>query len=234
MIIWQKNKIRVHFFIRYLFSIYYQEVWEYSLEKYLLFSVKNKIHFLFLSPHFFIIKFMQKVLKKIPKKTIDFFSLYRSNQFRKYFLSGSIAIFTAFSIVSVFHGNIDMWGLMASVANVSEVSQFDADLILRRQWNNISLIFGAHAKKVDKIDLTILSDPTRFHSLKSTSNSVRIVWDTEMGAYHLTIDMSGKDIVPGTYIADLIGDIDAGTPIALTDTYFMSLGKRYSLSSKWE
>ncbi len=44
--------------------------------------------------------------------------------------------------------------------------------------------------------------------------------------------MSGKDIVSGTHIMDLIGDIEPETPIALTDTYFVSLGERYSLSSK--
>lgn len=37
---------------------------------------------------------------------------------------------------------------------------------------------------------------------------MRIIGDAEMGAYHITIDMSGKDIVPGTQILDLIGDID--------------------------
>ena len=75
---------------------------------------------------------MQKTLKNIPKKTLDFFALYRSSQFRKYFLSGSIAVVMAFSIVSVSHGDVDMQGLMASVANISEVPHFDADLILQR------------------------------------------------------------------------------------------------------
>ncbi len=177
---------------------------------------------------------MQKTLKNIPKKTLDFFALYRSSQFRKYFLSGGIALVMAFSIVSVSHGDVDMQGLMASVANVSEVPHFDADLILQRDWSNISLIFGANAKKVDKIDFTILSDPTRFRSLKSTNIAVHIIGDAEMGAYHVNIDMFGKDILPWTRIADLTATIDTGAPIALTDTQFVSGGQRYTITSKWE
>jgi hypothetical protein len=51
---------------------------------------------------------MQKNTKKIPKITPDFFSNYRSSQLHKYFLSGTISVFVAFSIVTVSHGDVDM------------------------------------------------------------------------------------------------------------------------------
>ncbi len=76
---------------------------------------------------------MQKTLKNFPKKSLDFFSLHRWYQLRKYFFSGSIAVVMAFSIVSVSHGDVDMQGLMASVANVSVAPRLDADLILKRE-----------------------------------------------------------------------------------------------------
>ena len=84
---------------------------------------------------------MQKTTKKLPKKTIDFFSTYRYSQIRKYFFSLGIAVFVSFSLVSIFHGDINMNDLMASVANVTEEPRYDADLILTRQDKNLSITF---------------------------------------------------------------------------------------------
>lgn len=44
--------------------------------------------------------------------------------------------------------------------------------------------------------------------------------------------MHGKDIVPGTNIAVLSVNMDPGTPIAITDTVFVSGGQKYNLTSK--
>jgi hypothetical protein len=171
-------------------------------------------------------------MQKTTKKTTDFFSLYRSSQLRKYFLSGGIAVFAAFSIVSVSHGDIDMQGLMASVANVSNTQHYDADLIMTRHEGALSITFGAKATKVDQVEFTLLSDPTKFKSLTSSNSAVHITGEKETGAYHVTINMHGGDILPGSSIAELVAEIDSGVPIALTDTEFISGGQRYSITNK--
>jgi hypothetical protein len=53
----------------------------------------------------------------------------------------------------------------------------EADLIVEKKANQVSLIFGAKAEKVDRIELTLLSDPTRLRSLSSTNPDVSIVSD---------------------------------------------------------
>ena len=47
-------------------------------------------------------------MQKNIKKTTDFFKLYQSNQLHKYIMSGSIAVFAAFTIVVFTHGDMDM------------------------------------------------------------------------------------------------------------------------------
>lgn len=74
----------------------------------------------------------------------------------------------------MYHGDIDMGSLMASVASVTEAPRLDADLVMTRNDQSISITFGAKAKKVDQIEFSLLSDPTRFHSLTSNQSSVRI------------------------------------------------------------
>lgn len=171
-------------------------------------------------------------MKKLLKSPVDFFARYRSSQIRKYFLSGSIAIFVAFSFVSIIHGGIDTRGLMASVASVTEAPRLEADLILKRDGGNLTFIFGANAKKVDHIDFTLLSDPAKFKSLTSSESTVTITGQQEIGAYHVSVNTQGRDIVSGTQIANLIAVIDAGVPLALTDTEFVSEGQRYSMTNK--
>lgn len=173
-------------------------------------------------------------MKKTIQKTTDFFALYRSSQFRKFIFSWSIAVFAAFSIVSFIHGDIDTRGLMASVASLTEAPPLDANLILKQQGNNLSVIFGAQASKVDRIDFNLLSDPARFHSLQSSHKSITILWQQELWTYHVSIDMQGVDITSGAQIANLDISIDVWTPIAITDAEFTSSGQRYNMTSKIE
>ncbi len=44
--------------------------------------------------------------------------------------------------------------------------------------------------------------------------------------------MHSTDIAPGTNVAQLTVNMDPGTPIAITDTEFVSAGQKYSLTSK--
>lgn len=171
-------------------------------------------------------------MKKIHTSHTDFFALYRSSQIRKYFLSGGIALFMAFTFVSTINGGIDTRGLMASVASVTEAPRLEADLIMKRDGGNLIFTFGANAKKVDRIEFTLLSDPAKFKSLTSSDTAIKITGQQEIGTYHVRINTQGRDIVSGTQIATLLAGIDAGVPLAITDTEFVSEGQRYSMTNK--
>jgi hypothetical protein len=173
-------------------------------------------------------------MKKTIAKTKDFFSMYRTNEIRKVFFSGWIAVFAAFSMVWLYHGDIDMNWLMASVSSVAETPRMEADLIVEKKANQVSLIFGAKAEKVDRIELTLLSDPTRLRSLSSTNPDVSIVSDVANWAYQIAIDTHGKDISTGTVVADFVADMQEGAPFILSDTVFVSNGSRYAITSKSE
>jgi hypothetical protein len=60
----------------------------------------------------------------------------------------------------------------------------------------LSFTFGAKAVKVDKIKFTILSDPTRLHSVVSNNPLIRIESEKDTGLYSISIDMKGSDITP--------------------------------------
>ncbi len=173
-------------------------------------------------------------MQKTHQKTTDFFSTYRSRQLRKYALSGGIAVFVAFSFVSLINSPLDMNGLMASIANVTDTPHYDADLIMTRQENALTFIFGTRADKVDTVDLTLLGDPSRLHTITSINPDVRIVGQSDMGVYHVSIDMHGRDIAVGTRIAELTVSIDTGTTLSLSDTQFVSGGQRYRITNKGE
>lgn len=173
-------------------------------------------------------------MQKNIKKPTDFFRLYRSNQFHKYIMSGSIAVFAAFTIVSVYHWDIDMEWLKASVSSVTEAPRSDADIIMTRKDDTLVFTFGAKATKVDQIQFTLLSDPARLHLLVSNNSAVHIASEKDTGLYSISIDMHGSDITPGTTIAELSVNMDPGTPIAITDTEFVSGGQKYSLTNKGE
>jgi hypothetical protein len=133
----------------------------------------------------------------------------------------------------MYHTDIDTSGLMASVANISDAPHYEADLIMSRSSNGmISLMFGTPAKAVDRVEVSILGDPSRLHSVATQDPDIQITGQSEMGIYHISIDTHGRDIPAGTLIADLIVDIDTSAVLSLSDTEFVSGGVRYSLSSK--
>lgn len=144
-------------------------------------------------------------MQKNTHKNTDFFKEFRSTQIHKYLFSGGIAVCTAFSLVSIFHSDIDTSGLMASVAQISAVPVvYPADLIMSRSPKGvISLVFGAHAKKVDRIEFSLLGDPNRLHSVATKNPDIQIVGQSEIGVYRVSVDMHGRDIVAGTQVADL-------------------------------
>ncbi len=161
-------------------------------------------------------------MQKNHPKTTDFFSAYRSSQLHKYLFSGGIAVFVAFSFVSLIHSGIDPRGLMASVAGVTEMPLYDADLIMTRENNSLIFTFGTRAQAVDTVDFTLLGDPSRLHAITSNNPGVRITGQSDIGVYHISIDMYGRDISVGTRIADLTSSIDNGATISLSDTQFVS------------
>ena len=123
---------------------------------------------------------------------------------------------------------------MASVENVTETPRLDADIIMKRTWNTLTFVFGAKGKKVDQVDFTLLADPTKFHGVKHSNPDITIIDQKDMGTYHVQINLHGRDIAVGAVIADLILDADLASPIAITDTEFVSGGQRYALTNKWE
>ncbi len=175
-------------------------------------------------------------MHKNTHKNTDFFKEFRSSQIHKYLFSGGIAVFAAFWLVSFFHSDLDTAGLMASVAQISTPSVvYPADLIMSRSSTGmISLVFGAQAKWVDRVEFSILGDPARLHNLQTKNPDIQITSQPETGVYHVSIDMHGWDIIAGTQIATLMATIDTGAVLSLSDTEFVSGGVRYSLSSKGE
>ncbi|MBC7498483.1 hypothetical protein H7170_02455 [Candidatus Gracilibacteria bacterium] len=173
-------------------------------------------------------------MQKNTHKNTDFFKEFRSAQIHKYLFSGGIAVFAAFGFVSLIHSDIDPRGLMASVVNVSNVPHYDADIMMTRQDDNITFTLGTRAQTVDMIDLTLLGDPSRLHSVTTVSPDIRIIGQSERGVYHVSIDMHGRDIIAGTQIGTLTASIDTGATLSLSDTQFVSGGQRYSLSSQGE
>jgi hypothetical protein len=119
-------------------------------------------------------------MQKNTHKNTDFFKSFRTAQIHKYLFSGGIAVFVAFSLVSLIHSDIDPRGLMASVAGVTEVPRYDADLVMTRENSSLIVTFGTRAQAVDTVDLTLLGDPSRLHSITSINPDVRIVSQSEM------------------------------------------------------
>ena len=125
-----------------------------------------------------------------------------------------------------------MSGLMASVSNVVEAPKLEADIIMSHESNMLSIVFGTKAEKVDQIEFTLLGDPSRLQSLVSTTANIQISSQPDMGAYRVVIQTNGQDLSPSQKIADLKIDVDTETPLALTDTVFVSGGQRYNLTNK--
>ena len=105
---------------------------------------------------------------------------------------------------------------------------------MTQQDSTLTLTFGTRAERVDTVDLTLLGDPTRLHSLSATSPDIRVTGQGEMGVYHVSIDMHGRDIAAGTHIADLAVSLDTGATLAISNTQFVSGGQRYSITNKGE
>jgi hypothetical protein len=99
---------------------------------------------------------------------------------------------------------------------------YDADIVMTRQSNSIVFILGKSAQAVDTIDLTLLGDPSRLHAITSPNTDIRITGQSDMGIYHISIDMHGRDIIAGTQITTLTTSIDTGATLSLSDTQFVS------------
>jgi hypothetical protein len=121
---------------------------------------------------------------------------------------------------------------MASVANVTSSTRYDADIVMTRATEHIILTLGTRASSVDRINLTLLGDPTRLRGIATTDADIAISSQPDMGVYKISIDGHGRDIPAGTRIADLIGDMESSAPLTLSDTEFVSGGMRYSLSNQ--
>lgn len=118
------------------------------------------------------------------------------------------------------------------MASVSEIAlpQYEADIVMERKGETLTLIMGKTAEKVDTISLRLLTNPTDI--IKLVPSSGTIVDETE-GAYLFIRSYGTEDINAGSIIVSFSG-ISSDVPVALTDTEFVSGGVKYSLTSKGE
>lgn len=166
------------------------------------------------------------------KKQKDFFSLYHSSQLQRYLVPGALALTLALGVVGIINGDVDMRGLMANVSNVSRGAQYDADLILTQKSGILEAVLGANADGVDRVEFTLLSDPTRFRSLTALASDTLITAQPELGTYRVSVNVGGKSVKAGTILTKLSIDIDPQVSIAVTDVAFVSGEDRYNLTSK--
>lgn len=118
---------------------------------------------------------------------------------------------------------------MASVSEIAQ-PQYDADIVMERKGDVVTLIMGKTAQKVDTISLRLLSNPA--DAIVFAPSAGTIVDETE-GVYLFVRSYGSEDIVSGTVIATFTG-VPSDAPIALTDTEFVSGGVKYSLTNKGE
>lgn len=167
-------------------------------------------------------------MKNKATESNDFFTRYHRARMFQYVLPGFFGVFIAFGLVSMSHTG-DMRGLMASVSEIAQ-PQYDADIVMERKGDIVTLIMGKTAQKVDTISLRLLSNPA--DAIVFAPSAGTIVDETE-GAYLFVRSYGSEDIVSGTVIATFAG-IPSDAPIALTDTEFVSGGVKYSLTNKGE
>ncbi len=117
-----------------------------------------------------------------------------------YILPGFFGVFIAFGLVSMSHTS-DMRGLMASVSEIAQ-PQYDADIVMKRVGDTVSIIMGKSAQKVDTISLRLLSNPA--DALVLTPSAGTVVDETE-GAYLYVRSYASEDITTGTVIVTFSG-----------------------------
>lgn len=124
---------------------------------------------------------------------------------------------------------------MANVSGIVDTRpQYDADLILTKDAGVLTITFGAHAQKVDRINFTLLSDPTKCQPFLITNPDITVTELAERGSHQIVVNMHGEDIVPGTIIAQIDAQSHSGSSFVISDTEFVSHGQRYSITSTWE
>ena len=118
------------------------------------------------------------------------------------------------------------------MASVSEIAmpQYEADIVMERKGDTLTLIMGKTAEKVDTISLRLLTNPN--DAIKFVPSAGTIIDETE-GAYLFIRSYTSQDISAGSVIVSFSG-ISSDVPVALTDTEFASAGVKYSLTSKGE
>ncbi len=172
-----------------------------------------------------------QVMTTHKKKRFDFFAEYHKEKISNvlsYVFSWIFSLAFAFAVVSYSQGG-DMRWLMASVANLTPSTIYEADIIATNSGWVVLLIFGSEAKKVENISFTLVANPEQIKSLTTDSPAITLT-TLEGGMYHGIIQMNTSDVAPGEIIARMNIVSDAGS-IGLIDTKFVSEGKEYALTS---
>lgn len=166
----------------------------------------------------------------------DFFTRYRQSQKNPIVIPAIFALMISFSVVGTMKewANFSLGTISASVIEwVKNTPLYEADLLVERTGNDITLRIGKDAKNVEKFSLSFLGDPARFRGLSSTDTNI-IVISNEPGSVKVEIPLSGKNFSAGDVLMILRADMDTGTPLAPVDARFTSAWMEYSLSVKGE
>jgi hypothetical protein len=137
-----------------------------------------------------------KSMKKVNPPSSNFFARYHHEKIVSYSLSAIVALTLGIVFTGALNG-VDTTHLMASVANVATpVVTYDADLVLNRDAGIATLTLGTPVKSVDRIDLTLLSDPARIRGVTSIDSRITVTPGGD-GTYRISIATSGEDLPPG-------------------------------------
>ncbi len=63
---------------------------------------------------------------------------------------------------------------------MTDTPHYDADIVMIRQDGNIVLTLGKSAQAVDRLDLTLLGDPSHLHTITSTNTDIHIAGQSDM------------------------------------------------------
>lgn len=121
--------------------------------------------------------------------------------------------------------------LLANVLEAGNTAKVDysADLITERIGNRLDLRIGRDAYDVDTLTVTLLGDPERFLSARSSDPTVSIE-SNEPGVSLVKIKRDRTAIQAGTVITSIDLIVSGEAVIIPIDPILTSMGQSYSLS----
>lgn len=139
-----------------------------------------------------------KTHKKTP--VVDFFARYHRDKIIHALPSVFVAFVFSFFVVASWNGGVDTRMMMASVAQVA-AQKYDADIVLVRSGDGVDIVFGGQATHVDEVRFTLLGDPEKIQSIKSSD---AIIEQGEPGMYVFSRKYESTSLMPGARLAHIV------------------------------